>query len=277
MTIIKGMAHWTLDDIPWDTFDRSKVDPEIVRIVKAASLVEQNGGDYTQYLCGVFHDDPAFQAVARRWGGEEVQHGQALGRWAMLADPSWDHAGAAERFTAGFRVNVAATRSLRGSRAGELVSRCIVETGTSSYYTALYEAVEEPVLKIICHNIAADELRHYKLFYTHMKRYLDIEGLNRFQRFRIAFQRMRDAEDDELAYAYYAANEGDAPYERRRYNGAYARRAIGVYRWHHVERAIAMGLKAAGLKPHGRLNMVAANVAWWGLQKRAARLERIAA
>jgi hypothetical protein len=271
------MGHWTLDDIPWERFDRSKVDPEIVRIVKAASLVEQNGADYTDYLCGVFSDDPEFQAVARRWGGEEVQHGQALGRWAMMADPSWNHAKAAARFTAGFRVNINATRSLRGSRTGELVSRCIVETGTSSYYTALFEAVEEPVLKIICHNIAADELRHYKLFYTHMKRYLGIEQLNRWQRFRIAFQRMRDAEDDELAYAYYAANETDLPYERRRYSGAYARRAMAVYRWHHIERAIAMGLKAAGLKPHSRLNMWAAHIAWWRLRQRATRLERIAA
>ncbi len=271
------MAHWTLADIPWDQFDRAKVDPEILRTIKAASLVEQNGADYTEYLCGVFHDDAEFQAVARRWGGEEVQHGQALGRWATLADPSFDHAAAAARFTAGFRVDVNATRSLRGTRAGELVSRCVVETGTSSYYTALFEAVEEPVLKAICHNIAADELRHYKLFYTHMKRYLDIEHLNRWQRFLFALQRMRDTEDDELAYAYYAANENGRPYERRRYSRLYARGVMGVYRWHHVERAIAMTFKAAGLKPHGRLNIGAAHIAWWVLRRRAARLERIAA
>jgi hypothetical protein len=270
------MAHWTLDDIPWEKFDRSKVDPEIVRIVKAASLVEQNGGDYTEYLCGVFHDDPEFQNVARRWGGEEVQHGQALGRWATLADPSFDHAAAAARFTAGFRVDVTANRSLRGSRSGELVARCIVETGTSSYYTALFEAVDEPVLKAICHNIAADELRHYKLFYTHMKRYLGIEHINRWQRFRIAIQRLRDAGDDELAYAYYAANEVTRPYERKRYGRLYTLGAMRVYRWHHIERAIAMSFKAAGMKPHGRVNMWAAHIAWWGLQKRTARLQRLA-
>ena len=57
--------HWTRRDIPWDQFDPSKVDPDIVRIVKAASLVEYNGDDYAQYLCGVFHDDPEFQAAAR--------------------------------------------------------------------------------------------------------------------------------------------------------------------------------------------------------------------
>jgi rubrerythrin len=271
------MGHWTLADIPWDRFDPGKVDPEILRIVKAASLVEQNGRDYTEYLCGVFHDDPAFQEVARRWGGEEVQHGQALGRWARLADPGFDHDAASARFTAGFRVDLNARHSVRGSRSGELVSRCIVETGTSSFYTALFEAVEEPVLKDICHHIAADELRHYKLFYSHMKRYLGIEHLSRWQRLRVAVARIRETQDDELPYAYYAANEPGQSYDRRRYVGAYTRRAIPAYRWHHVERGIAMIFKAAGLKPHGRLNRLAANVAWWGLRRKAARLERRAA
>ncbi|HUN49400.1 MAG TPA: ferritin-like domain-containing protein, partial [Stellaceae bacterium] len=144
------MGTWTLGDIPWDRFDRAKVDPEILRIVKAASLVERNGGDYAHYLCNVFDDDPEFKTVATRWGGEEIQHGQALGRWAMLADPGFDHEGACRRFTAGFRVDLDAKASVRGTRSGELIARCIVETGTSSYYTALSEAAEEPVLKEIC-------------------------------------------------------------------------------------------------------------------------------
>jgi len=150
------MGAWTLDDIPLDRLDRGKVDPEILRIVKAASLVEQNGGDYAHYLCNVFHDDPGFQEVARHWGDEEIQHGQALGRWAELVDPDFDHARASERFTAGFRVNLDARKSVRGTRSGELIARCIVETGTSSYYSALGEAVDEPVLKAICMHIAAD-------------------------------------------------------------------------------------------------------------------------
>jgi rubrerythrin len=265
------MGHWTLDQIPWDRFDAGKVDPEILRIVKAASLVEQNGGDYAQYLCGVFHDDPDFQAVARRWGAEEIQHGQALGRWAELADPDFDHAAAARRFTAGYRVDLDARSSVRGSRSGELVARCIVETGTSSYYTALAEAVEEPVLKAICIRIAADELRHYKLFYANMKRYLEAERLGFWGRLRIAAGRIAESEDDELAYAYYAANENQRPYDRRRCVAAYARRAYAVYRPHHVERGIAMIFKAIGLKPHGRLNLIAARLAWWGMQRRVVR------
>jgi rubrerythrin len=263
------MGSWTLGDIPWHRFDRAKVDPEILRIVKAASLVEQNGADYATYLCGVFHDDPDFQEVARRWGGEEIQHGQALGRWAMLADPGFSHAAAAERFTRGFRVDLDATRSVRGSRAGELVARCIVETGTSSYYRALAEASAEPVLRAICQRIAADELRHYKLFYTHLKRYLAAEDIGFWGRLRVALGRIGESEDDELAYAYYAANQVAEPYDRRRCAGAYARRAYALYRRHHVEHGIAMVFKAVGLKPHGRLNLLAARLAWWIMRRRA--------
>jgi rubrerythrin len=271
------MGAWTLDDIPWERLDRDKVDPEILRIVKAASLVEQNGGDYAHYLCNVFDDDLAFQKVAREWGHEEIQHGQALGRWAELADPAFSHAKASERFTAGFRVDLDATKSVRGTRSGELIARCIVETGTSSYYTALAEAVDEPVLKAICQRIAADELRHYKLFYSHLKRYLERERLGFWGRLRVAAGRVAESEDDELAYAYYAANEGAVPYQRKRYNNAYVRRAYRVYRAHHVERGMAMVFKAVGLTPNGRLSRATSRLAWWVMRRRAERLERVAA
>ena len=265
------MGHWTLNDIPWDRFNPAKVEPAILRLTKAASLVERNGADYTRYLCNVFADDPDFQEAARSWGAEEIQHGEALGRWAMLADPSFDHTAACVRFSAGFRVNLDAERSIRGSRAGELVARCIVETGTSSYYTALAEATQEPVLREICRRIAADELRHYKLFYTHMKRYLARERLGRWRRLRVALGRIHESEDDELSYAYFVASAApDAVYDRRRAHREYLAAAARIYRPHHIERVVAMTFKAIGLKPHGRLNLLAANVAWRVLRHRAA-------
>ena len=39
------------------------------------------------------------------------------------------------------------------------------------------------------------------------------------------------------------------PYDRRRASKAYARRAYAIYRRTHVERGVAMALKAAGLTP----------------------------
>src|SRR5919202_279288 len=120
------MGAWTLDDIPWDRFDPASVDPELVPIVKAASLVEHNGRAYAHHLCLVFADDPAFQQTARRWGEEEVQHGRALARWAALADPSYDFDAAFRRFKDGFRHDFSAATSIRGSRSGEMVARCMV-------------------------------------------------------------------------------------------------------------------------------------------------------
>jgi rubrerythrin len=267
------MSNWTLDSIAWDLFDASKVDAEILRNIKAAAMVERNGSDYGVYLGRVFADDPAFAAEIKRWAGEEVQHGMALGRWAQLADPSWDFDAAFARFRKGYQLPLDATGSVRGSQAGEMMARCIVETGTSSYYSALKDATEEPVLKQICTNIAADEFRHYKLFFDHLGRCLERDRLSRWARLRVGWGRLAESEDDELAYAYFAANEPDGSvYDRKRATDAYARRAYPLYRRFHVQRAMAMMLKAVGLAPNGRLNALLTRVGLWFLRRRSIQL-----
>jgi rubrerythrin len=270
------MGYWTLDDIAWDRFDRGKLDPEIVRIVKAASLVEYNGAAYAHHLCRIFADDADFQRHAQRWGEEEMQHGKALGRWAALADPAFDFDAAFRRFEAGFRIDFDAAASRRGSPAGEMIARCIVEVGTSSYYSALREAVREPVLQQICRHIAADEIRHYKLFYNNLMRCLERERIGLWRRLRIALGRIAEAEDDELAYAYYAANDDARAYDRRRCSRAYARRAFALYREHHVAHGVAMILKAVGLGPHRRLAKASSRLAWRLMRYRAIRLANTA-
>ena len=158
-----------------------------------------------------------------------------------------------------------------------MIARCIVETGTSSYYSALRDAVEEPVLKEICHNIAADEIRHYKLFSRQLSRCLEHEPIGLWRRLRVALGRIAESEDDELAYAYYAANETALPSDRRRCSRAYARRALAILRAHHVERGVAMIFKSVGLTPNTRLSRAAARLAWAATRHRAARLAKIAA
>jgi hypothetical protein len=266
------MGNWTLESISWDRFDGSRVDPEILRNIKAAALVERNGGDYGIYLGRVFADDPAFVQAVDTWATEEIQHGMALGRWAEMADPGWSFDKAFERFRAGYKLPLDASRSVRGSQAGEMMARCIVETGTSSYYSALKDATAEPVLKQICTRIAADEFRHYKLFYDHMRRCLARDRLSRWARLRIGWGRLAESEDDELAYAYFAANEpADAVYDRERSKRAYARQAYPLYRESHVQRAMAMVLKAVGLQPQGRLNGLMTRAGLWFLRRNASR------
>jgi rubrerythrin len=266
------MKHWRIEEVAWDRFDRSKVVPAIVPIVKAAAMVERNGTDYAAYLNGVFHDDPDFSRAANEWAVEEVQHGDALGKWATLADPDWDYRASFARYREGFKIDIAASASIRGSRTGELIARCMVETGTSSYYTALADGTEEPILKLICRQIAADEFRHFKLFYDHMKRYLARENISFLQRLRIAAGRISETEDDELAFAYHCANDPDGSgYEHERSLAAYMAPAMAFYRFHHVERGMGMIFKAVGLPPRGRVSDLSARLAWQLIQRRQRR------
>lgn len=265
-------AHWTLDDIPWNRFRPDLVDPDLLRAVKAAALVEHNADDYVTYLCNVFADDAEFCAAARQWGVEERQHGMALARWAQLADPQFDPALALRRFTEGYRLPLEVTASVRGSRNGELVARCVVECGTSSFYSAIRDATDEPVLKAVAGRIAADEFRHYKLFYDHLQRYQARQPMGRLQRLRIALGRMQEASDDELAMAYWCGNGCDGPYSRVRQSAAYEIRASRVYRFGHIQRGLAMATKACGLAPQGWLSRMLATLVWRLVQRRSRRL-----
>jgi len=268
-------AHWTLDDIRWQDFDAARVDPEILRAVKAASLVEFAAPDYVTYLCNVFSDRPDVQKSIRRWGAEEIQHGKALARWAELADPQFSFERAFARFQAGYSIPKHEMQSVRGSQSAELIARCVVESGTSSYYTAIRDASAEPVLRQIAAHIAADEFRHYKLFYDEFHA-LDTPQPSWFARLRVALGRVAEADDDELAQAYYAANtpsDGSVAYDRARFASAYAARAAMLYRRQHLERLVAMVGKAVGFKPHGILMRAVSALAWAFWRLRTQRLK----
>jgi rubrerythrin len=273
-----NIGHWKVADLPWDRFEPSSLDSETLAVIKAASLVEFGGDKYARYLCNVFADDPAFQQAAKDWAVEEVRHGEALGRYAELADPTFDFRSAFARFESGYGFNLEAAESVRGSKSGELIARCVVETGTSSYYTAIADATGEPLLKAICRNIASDELRHYKLFYTYLKQYLEREALGRFERTRIVIGRMRESEDDELSYAYFAANAPTgAVYHREEYASAYMVRAYRFYQPAHVDRIVAMAFKVCGIRPRSIWHGMACRTAWWALNRKLQSAMKLAA
>lgn len=270
--------RWTLDDINWDAFDRSKVDPETLAAVKAASLVEFNAPDYVSYLCNVFADSEDIQQNIRQWGREEAQHGKALAKWSRMADSAFDFDSAFDRFREIQGIDTEAIESVRGSRAGEMIARCVVESGTSSFYTAIKDATAEPVLKQIATYLAADEFAHYRLFYDSYKRY-EGELPSTWQRMRIAVSRINEADDDELSGAFYCANypeNSGVAYDRKTFAAAYEKRALSVYKRSHINRMIAMVAKAGGLKPHGRLSNMISVFAWHFISFKQRRLHKTA-
>ena len=270
------MGHWTLDDIPWQSFEPDKVDWELLKLVKAACMVEHHSSAYGQYLCAVFSEEPGVCEDALNWSEEEVQHGKVLRRYAELADPDFDFDDAFARFTAGHPIEVTAEQSVRGSLCGEMVARCAVEVGTSSYYSALRDSIDEPVLHEICRNIAADEFRHFKLFYKYAKHFQEIERLSRWARFKIALGRFVETGDDELSYAYYCGSGDTEPYVRKAANTACMARTLQLYQFKHVQRGVGMTLKSAGIKPQGILGKTITIVSWVAFRLYAKHLQRSA-
>lgn len=263
------MPRWSGEDIPWDSFCPEKLDPGLLMLVKAASLTEYNAACYTQYLKNVFADDAELAETVNQWQLEEEQHGRMLGRYAELADPSFDFAAAFEMFRKGYVIPVDVSESVRGSRSGELLARCVVETGTSSFYSAMRDATGEPVLRELCRRISGDEFRHYRMFLDGMAKYLRREPLSLFARLKVAAGRVRESDDDELAFAWHCGNGQGTAYDRDNCNRAYARRAYGMYRYDHTERAVGMILKASGLKPEGWLGRGVSRWAFARMQARA--------
>ena len=268
---------WTMDDVHWNLFDPSKVEPQVLAAIKAAALVEYNAPDYVGYLKRVFQGSPDTIAAIEQWGHEESQHGRALGRWAEMADPSFRLEDAFARFRKGYtppHFSGDGEVSVRGSRRGEMIARCVVESGTSSYYSAIRDATDEPVLEEIAGRIAADEYRHYKLFYDilHLQPEPD---LGFWKKLWIAVGRVRESDDDELAYAFYCANvppekEALTPYDRKKYSSMSASASMTVYHRKHIQKLVQMVVKVVGANPHGWLANTAGALLWRRLQSKTA-------
>jgi len=268
---------WTLEDIAWARFDSSKVEPHLLSAVKAAALVELNAPDYVNYLKRVFRDGaPETLRAIEQWGCEENQHGLALGRWAEIADPSFKLSDAFARFKAGYRpahFAAADENSVRGSKRGEMIARCVVESGTSSYYSAIRDAAEEPVLKEIAGRIASDEYRHYRLFFDTLNAQSEPD-LPFIRKLAVAVGRIDESDDDELAYAYYCANvpaerEAETPYERRASAKASYVATMSIYKPHHIKKLTQMVAKSVGAPARGRVIDLMGALLWRVMRARA--------
>jgi rubrerythrin len=267
------MAIWKLEQIDWLKFDITKVDVRMVPLVKMASLVEYNSGDYVDYLLNVFKGDSEIEAEIRAWGDDERLHGTALRLYAEKVDPNFDFEKSFKKFTSTFKIPSGESGSIRGSQAQELVSRCLIETGTTTYYSALADAAEEPVLKQICKFIAADEVHHYKIFFKALGPYGKKENLSRFAKVKTALSRAAEVDDEELAVAYGCANYPDREIsvtDFQVYNHELMKWAYQMYKPVHFTKAARLILNATGL-PNSQWLAKGVSKTLYGLMKRRER------
>jgi rubrerythrin len=168
--------HWSLADIPWQLIRREAVAPNDswFYLVTAASLMESATDLYTANLVDYFAGDEEVTSwLENFWLPEELQHGRALRHYVSVVWPEFDWEPAYRRFVEELRPFC--QEALEPTRSCEMASRCVVETGTASYYTTLSRASPDPVLAKLARHIASDEIRHYKHFYRYFRKYRDTD------------------------------------------------------------------------------------------------------
>jgi len=262
------LGVWNLENIKWESFQKDKVDRDLLKIIRAASMVEYRSGDYVHYLKKVFHDDKEFIPLIENWGYEEKLHGIALSKWLNLADPDFNFDKSYQEFNENFVIDVNANHSIRGSRTGELLSRCVVEIGTSSFYSAIADYTNEPVLRQISLLIARDEFAHYSLFRKCMQVYQKNEKISLRNRLFIALGRFFEATDDELASAFHFSNFNENSYNRKKASNAYAFYALKLYKEVHIKKGIKMLLKALGFSRKGKIEKTISKIVFYLLKIR---------
>jgi hypothetical protein len=130
------------------------------------------------------------------------------------------------------------------------------------------------VLQEIAGRIAADEYRHYKLFYDTLQAQSEPD-LSLWKKLKIAVERVRESDDDELAYSYYCANvlpedEAAKPYDRKTYTRLASHASMTIYDRRHIQKLVQMVTKAVGANPHGWLANTASTVLWRRMSARIA-------
>jgi len=215
-------ASWSIDDIPYGALARDQVrdDDRLFYLLASASFIEITSDLYTSNLVAFYRRDAeVVDWLERHWQPEELQHGAALKRYVQAAWPDFDWEAAYRAFLVDYG-KLCTVDQLAGSRALEMAARCVVETGTASFYRMLSEQTREPVLKQLAANISADEVRHYKHFYRYFRRYQALEQPSRAAVMRTLWKRAAaiDAEDAFCAFKpLYLARHPGAAFSRRDY------------------------------------------------------------
>ncbi len=230
--------------LPWrvEELDFSALDPAVVRedetlffLLVSASFIETGADVYTSNLLDYYGNDAeTADWLAGQWEQEELQHGRALRTYVARVWPEFDWQTAFTRFFEQYGASCTSTQ-FEATPALELAARCVVETGTATYYRMLMDYVREPVLRQLLDHIRSDEVRHFKYFYRSFRHHQQTARHGRLRVAGVLWHRLREGlnEDGYIAFHHaYAvrhpgrANDG-ATYAR------FKQRINGIARRHY--------------------------------------------
>ena len=210
----RNRSHWTLADIEWSRIDHGLVRKNHLTyyVVAAASFIETAADLYTSNLVKHFPDASAQQWLLNHWQPEELQHGLALRTYLATVWPELDWEDHYRRFLEEYS-QLCTMEELESSRALEMAARCVVETGTSSFYATLQHCSDEPVLKNLASLIRQDEVSHYNHFRHFFERYKKEERIGRMGVARSLYKRLTEVENEDayigVKYAWLMHNPSE--------------------------------------------------------------------
>ena len=174
-------VRWKMSDIPFDAIEKDKVSPVLIDLIRANAAAELTTWTATNQFFHSFSDDVDFTQWMAVWLYEETKHPQALMRWLK-------HFG--ESFDTGFFAEGRKTYPFMNSKMGTLTFNILSEIEAATYYLSVYQNVQEPVLKLITKNLAADEARHASSFYLYAKKRLmqsDNPQIERYEALKVLY------------------------------------------------------------------------------------------
>jgi hypothetical protein len=204
--------HWQIEDIDFSAANTEmrQQDPAILWLAIASSFIESASEVYTENLVEYFSTDPEISGwLKSHWEPEELQHGRALRAYVEAAWPSFDWPTAFSGFLEDYS-KLCSVEILGPTRALELVSRCVIETGTSTLYRAIRDATTDPVLRKVADNIQRDEVRHFKHFFSFFRRYQDSRGASRWAIAKMLMARVLEIRDSDAICALSHIRDGCA-------------------------------------------------------------------
>ena len=262
--------RWSLDSIDWRAVRGGAVNDEdpIFYLVAAASFIEITTDLYTQNLIEHFSENPEIATwLTQHWLPEELQHGQALRRYAQTAWPDFDWDRVYRSFLDEF-TTYCTVEGLEPTHSREMAARCVVEMGTAGFYTTLSRLSADPVLANLARCIAEDEVRHYKHFYRYFRGLRATEKTGRIAVSQALWSRLGkiDGEDSWVAIKHlYLSRHPDERFDDRVYRGLRRGSRSLIRPYFPYNMCVRMFLKPLGLGPrahHIALQLVGTLAQW---------------
>ena len=240
---------WDLDSVPWERIELSliKQRTDLFYILTAASFVEITADLYAGNLAIYFSDYPEIvEWLSKVWEKEEVRHGQTLRKYVNTVWPEFDW----EKSYASFYSDYSQTceiSSYEKNHALEMVARCVIETGTASFYETLSLQSSEMVLQGITSTIRTEEIKHYKNFYYFFKKLNDDRAIKRMSILFTIIHRLIEVRKDDtecaLWHVYCQANPQSSRTNKVEFKKMYKKLVTTLKTHYPIEMAIKMLIK----------------------------------